>query len=190
LAGFREIGADLFESTTASLIFSPSLLIAGGLSSACVTRTKLSPAASRPSALPLPCQLKTYPPQPKMESKCTSASKLAGAPSLGADLDWACWAEPPTRMLPSGRTSTASASPSLQRAGEEHTEVFDPCGHWVARDQPKRFVQLVRSFIEADDKKTTPRMISAPNWLICVRHEAHCYIARIAGMDWRRCLWI
>ena len=21
-------------------------------------------------------------------------------------------------------------------------------------------------------------------------HEAHCYIARIAGMDWRRCLWI
>jgi hypothetical protein len=24
----------------------------------------------------------------------------------------------------------------------------------------------------------------------CVRHEAHCYIARVAGMDWRRCLWI
>jgi hypothetical protein len=28
------------------------------------------------------------------------------------------------------------------------------------------------------------------NGMICVRHEAHCYIARIAGMDWRRCLWI
>ena len=28
------------------------------------------------------------------------------------------------------------------------------------------------------------------NWTICVRHEAHCYIARVAGMDWRRCLWI
>jgi hypothetical protein len=26
--------------------------------------------------------------------------------------------------------------------------------------------------------------------MICVRHEAHCYIARVAGMDWRRCLWI
>jgi len=30
----------------------------------------------------------------------------------------------------------------------------------------------------------------AHNWMICVRHEAHCYIARVAGMDWRRCLWI
>jgi len=28
------------------------------------------------------------------------------------------------------------------------------------------------------------------NRMFCVRHEAHCYIARIAGMDWRRCLWI
>jgi phthalate 3,4-dioxygenase subunit alpha len=28
------------------------------------------------------------------------------------------------------------------------------------------------------------------NGLICVCHEAHCYIARIAGIDWRRCLWI
>jgi len=28
------------------------------------------------------------------------------------------------------------------------------------------------------------------NWKISVRHEAHCYIARPAGMDWRRCLWI
>jgi len=28
------------------------------------------------------------------------------------------------------------------------------------------------------------------NRVICVRHEAHCYIARVAGMDWRRCLWI
>jgi len=26
--------------------------------------------------------------------------------------------------------------------------------------------------------------------MICVRHEAHCYMARVAGMDWRRCLWI
>jgi hypothetical protein len=26
--------------------------------------------------------------------------------------------------------------------------------------------------------------------VLCVRHEAHCYIARLAGMDWRRCLWI
>jgi hypothetical protein len=33
-------------------------------------------------------------------------------------------------------------------------------------------------------------MSGAQNWLICVRHEAHCYIARRAGMDWRRCLWI
>jgi hypothetical protein len=24
----------------------------------------------------------------------------------------------------------------------------------------------------------------------CVRHEAHCCIARVAGRDWRRCLWI
>jgi hypothetical protein len=31
---------------------------------------------------------------------------------------------------------------------------------------------------------------NAQSWMICVRHEAHCYIARIAGMDWRRCLWI
>src|SRR6185437_15427330 len=23
-----------------------------------------------------------------------------------------------------------------------------------------------------------------------VRHEAHCYIARRAGREWRRCLWI
>jgi hypothetical protein len=30
----------------------------------------------------------------------------------------------------------------------------------------------------------------AQNRIICVRHEAHCYIARVAGMDWRRCLWI
>jgi hypothetical protein len=30
----------------------------------------------------------------------------------------------------------------------------------------------------------------ALNRLIWVRHEAHCYIARVAGMDWRRCLWI
>jgi hypothetical protein len=25
--------------------------------------------------------------------------------------------------------------------------------------------------------------------MIYVRHEVHCYIARVAGMDWRRCLW-
>jgi hypothetical protein len=29
----------------------------------------------------------------------------------------------------------------------------------------------------------------AQNRTICVRHEVHCYIARVAGMDWRRCLW-
>ena len=23
-----------------------------------------------------------------------------------------------------------------------------------------------------------------PNWTICARHEVHCYIARVAGMDW------
>jgi len=23
-----------------------------------------------------------------------------------------------------------------------------------------------------------------------VRHEAHWYIARVAGTDWRRCLWV
>ena len=28
------------------------------------------------------------------------------------------------------------------------------------------------------------------NWLVWVRHEAHCYIARVAGTDWRRRLWI
>ena len=27
-------------------------------------------------------------------------------------------------------------------------------------------------------------------YTFCVRHEAHCYIARVAGRDWRRCLWI
>jgi len=31
---------------------------------------------------------------------------------------------------------------------------------------------------------------SVLEWMICVRHEAYCYIARAAGMDWRRCLWI
>jgi len=32
--------------------------------------------------------------------------------------------------------------------------------------------------------------LNVQNRIICVRHEAHCYIARVAGMDWRRCLWI
>jgi transposase len=27
-------------------------------------------------------------------------------------------------------------------------------------------------------------------WRIWVRHVAHCCIARVAGRDWRRCLWI
>jgi transposase len=39
-----------------------------------------------------------------------------------------------------------------------------------------------------------PSTRSSPEWCsrhgTCVRHEAHCCIARVAGRDWRRCLWI
>jgi hypothetical protein len=37
---------------------------------------------------------------------------------------------------------------------------------------------------------SAPSSSGAQNRAFCVRHEAHCYIARVAGMDWRRCLWI
>jgi hypothetical protein len=37
---------------------------------------------------------------------------------------------------------------------------------------------------------TRPSLGSSSRPGTCVRHEAHCCIARVAGRDWRRCLWI
>jgi len=46
----------------------------------------------------------------------------------------------------------------------------------------------IRLALGLTTKQKNEQMVQ--NWIFCVRHEAHCYIARIAGMDWRRCLWI
>ena len=34
------------------------------------------------------------------------------------------------------------------------------------------------------------RSVISERYRLHVRHEAHCYIARRAGREWRRCLWI
>ena len=45
--------------------------------------------------------------------------------------------------------------------------------------------QLARDGIEVVTLEAT-----SDYWRIWVRHAAHCCIARVAGRDWRRCLWI
>ena len=59
------------------------------------------------------------------------------------------------------------------------------------REQPSPCVpaQNIRRSV-LSKRRDRPMPVAIQIWLICVRHEAHCYIARIAGMDWRRCLWI
>ena len=60
--------------------------------------------------------------------------------------------------------------------------------HGRARAGPARIPALVR-FTPRHAIQPSPRARRTlpPLW---VRHEAHCCIARVAGMDWRRCLWI
>jgi hypothetical protein len=71
----------------------------------------MSPAASRPSAVMPPRLLeRIFPLVPKLVSRLPLALKRARAPWVGANLFCPCLAEPATRILPSGWTSTAAAN--------------------------------------------------------------------------------
>ena len=78
-------------------------------------------------------------------------------------------AEPPTRMLQPGRTSTASANTSAPFSGlaKNVPRSSAPCGRWAARDQPERFVKRVRSFIEADHETHTTDDVHAELTDLC-----------------------
>ena len=79
-------------------------------------------------------------------------------------------------LASSARSASAPAQPTTGRPD-------------VLRNRPpgRRRWRRIRCALILADRLV---MKAVPNRLICVRHEAHCYIARIAGMDWRRCLWI
>jgi hypothetical protein len=115
--------------------------------------------------------------------------------------EWRCINQPVAQRLPvelRWGVSAANVSYSAAEWGDRALREarWRPRGDRFGRDPFVRQAEIYR----AEDRLighigTVERPANAPNnrarsRLICVRHEAHCCIARVAGMDWRRCLWI
>jgi len=62
-----------------------------------------------------------------------------------------------TLILAGARDKLVSAA-DCQRAAElipgARLEVIDGCGHWIGRDQPARFIEMVNEFRTTDDRET------------------------------------
>jgi hypothetical protein len=90
---------------------------------------------------------------------------------------------PVTRLIersqPAGRPRSGLALTCIRAAGAA-TARYPPLWRQGSVDRHALRAAPERPFCCAGDH----------SWLFCVRHEAHCYIARVAGIDWRRCLWI
>ena len=60
---------------------------------------------------------------------------------------------------------------------------------WTVKARMGAVRQLGRQ-LKADGIEMVTLESTSDYWRIWVRHAAHCCIARVAGRDWRRCLWI
>src|SRR5262249_574784 len=69
----------------------------------------------------------------------------------------------------------------------EQAARHQPGSQDLTRQHARRPARYPCQLTQRKQPKLTRARASPP---FCVRHEAHCCIARVAGMDWGRCLWI